>query len=153
MTLEKTCSVLAQERSPEFILQIMQTADRINMPKTLACCERHVAIDPAKSMRTQAFWEHIPARSSVRIATSLDAAYENIRAHFDSQMDSLNDVVLDITGENSRHGNAQQDAAHYVRSCKQYMCSSIKLTYVPPCKAFLQMAEYVLSQAKADALS
>ena len=104
-----------------FILQIMQTADRINMPKTLACCERHVAIDPAKSMRTQAFWEHIPARSSVRIATSLDVAYESLMAHFDSQMDSLNDTILGITMKNSRHGNAQQDAAYYVRSCKRYV--------------------------------
>ena len=67
MTLENTCSVFVQDRSPEFILQIMQTADRINMPKTLACCERHVAIDPAKSVRTQAFWELISGGNDAQL--------------------------------------------------------------------------------------
>lgn len=71
MILTANCSVLAQGKSPDFSLQIMMTADRLNMPKSLACCERHVAIDPSQQLRTEAFWEHMPACSYLRIAMGL----------------------------------------------------------------------------------
>ena len=58
---------LVQDSNPAAILQMMKTADTLHMPKILACCERHVAIDAAKTMRTKAFWEQLPACSSVRI--------------------------------------------------------------------------------------
>ena len=137
-----TPTVCAQGRSPEFILQVAKTADRLNMPKTLACCERHVAIDPARSMRTKAFWEQIPARSSLRIARGLNAAYEKFRAHAISKMDSL----LDNCG-----------GAYGMRTYKDQARSrlnSIELKLsVPLCKAFSEMAEPSPSQAEAGSSS
>ena len=107
------------------------------MPKTLACCERHVAVD--SSMRTKAVWEHISACSSVRIARGLEAAHENFKARVVSEMDDL----LDNTG----------DDAHYVHKCMsevRNVLNRFELNWsVPPCKAFLEMADAIPSQAEA----
>ena len=142
----KILPVLAQGRSPEFILQTSKTADRLTMPKTLACCERHVAIDPAKSMRTRAFWEHIPACSSVRIAMGMDAAYRKYKDQAISRMDSL---LEEVAADLRQHSAGSAESARRVRDCRtaaRIVLSSIELTLcVPPCKAFLEMAEPVPS--------
>ena len=140
--LAETFSVCAQGRSPEFILQVVRTADRLGMPKTLACCERHVAINASKSMRTEAFWEQIPACSSVRIARGLDAAYEEFKAHAVSKICPL------IRNYNNHYGHSadMDNAQSIINNCELRVS-------VPPCKAFLKMAEPIASQAKAVAQS
>ena len=144
MRLKNTLSNVAQGRSPDFILQAMKIADRVSMPKTLACCERYVAIDPAKSMRTQAVWEHIPACSSVRITKGLDAARKETEAHATSKQQYLVDILVDAADRHPR------DAAHHMRLCMNGAQNRRNLakpkTFVPTCKAFLQMAERSLSQ-------
>ena len=146
--MAKSSPVLAQGRSPEFILQMIKTAKRLAMPKTLACCERHVAIDPANSMRTRAIWEQIPACSSVRIAKGLDAAYGKYKDQAISKMGSL----LEATAANLKPYSVES-THRVVRDCKiavRITLSCIELkSCVPPCKAFLEMAEPVKSQAKA----
>ena len=129
MTLAKTFSVLAQGKIAEDILQIMLTADRLNMPKILACCERHVAMDPANSMRTKAFWERIPACSSLRIAKGLEAAHGTYKAH-----------AMSIIRSHKGHPIDTQQAA----------LNSVDLeASIPPARHFFKMAEPVLSQEGA----
>ena len=144
MSLAKTSSILAQGRSPDFILQTMKIADRVNMPKTLACCKRHVAIDPAKSMRTQAVWEHIPACSSVRIAKGLDAARKTAEAHATSKQKYLVDLLLVTAGRHPR------DAAYHMGLCMNSVQTRSNLakpkSFVPSCKAFFEMTEHSPSQ-------
>ena len=112
-------SVLVQTLGmrPELFLQTMNTADRLNMPKLLACCERHVAIDPWGCMRTEDFWELMPACSSLRIARGLYAAYKKLHA---------------------TPGSAGKFHPTHLPSENAY----IELRFfVPPSKAFLKMAE------------
>ena len=141
MMLAESLPVLAQGRSPEFILQIMECADRLRLPKTLACCERHVAIDSANNMRTKVFWERIPICSSimVRIAKGLECAYESVTAHYLSKIDSVSNT------------DYHTDYLRYMREwvCDLRMSTQIKLRFVPSCMAFLRMTEPVLSQAEA----
>ena len=134
----KYSSLLLQGKGPDFILQTMQAAYRLGMPKTLACCERHVAIDFAKSMRTQAFWECIPVCSCMRIAKGLDAAYEKLHAQAISKIDSMPDTCM--SGYTMR--SYKLDVQNGLRSIQ------LKLS-VPLCKAFFEMAEPIPSQAKA----
>lgn len=107
------------------------------MPKTLACCERHVAVD--SSMRTKAVWEHISACSSVRIVRGLAAAHDILKARVVSEMDDL----LDDTGI----------PAHYVHKCMsewRNVLNRFELNWsVPPSKAFLETADAIPSQAEA----
>ena len=153
INLPRKLSVCAQGRSPEFVLQIMKTADRlpVNMPKTLACCERHIAI-AASSIRTEAFWELIPVRSSVRIARGLDAAYKNLKILFVSKIDSLLDAL-----ETTLAKPHTPDTIYHVRACKlsaDSFIDGIELALaVPSCKAFLDLAESVPSQATAVSYS
>ena len=146
-------ALCAQGRSPEFVLQIMKTADRlpVNMPKTLACCERHIAI-AASSIRTEAFWELIPVRSSVRIARGLDAAYKTLKILAVSKIDSLLDAL-----ETTLAKPHTPDTIYHVRACKlsaDSFIDGIELALaVPSCKAFLDLAESVPSQATAVSYS
>ena len=151
MLRKRNFSILAQGRTPECILQMMKSADRLNMPRTLACCERHVAIDSANTLRTKVGWEHIPACSSVRIARGLDAAYDHLMAHAISQIDSLNHDIRSMCYARTKSAIASipTDTASYVNACKRDISMHVKLRSVPPCKAFLQMAESVLNQAEA----
>ena len=136
--------MLAQGRSADFILQTMKIAARVSMPKTLACCERHVAIDPAKSMRTQAVWEQIPACSCMRIAKGLDAARKNAEAHASSKQKYLVDLLLETAG---RHPG---DAAFFMGLRMNHAQTRHNLakpkTFVPSCKAFFEMTERSPSQ-------
>ena len=153
INLPRKLSVCAQGRSPEFVLQIMKTADSlpVNMPKTLACCERHIAI-AAKSIRTEAFWEHIPVCSSVRIARGLDAAYKNLKTLAISKIDSLLDTLM-TTLENPHTADTEYHVRVRKISADTYI-NGIELTLaVPSCKAFLELAESVPSQARAVSLS
>lgn len=140
---EKDILVLVQGRSPELILQLMKSADRLKMPKTLACCERHVAIG-ASSRRTEAFWEEMPACSFVRIAKGLDAAHENLKAQAISKIGPL---VESLAAEVSNYPAHADNEVDMFKEDLHDIFLAIKLNKsVPPCKAFLEMAEPVSSK-------
>ena len=129
-----------QESDAEAVLNIMKTADRLSMPKILACYERRVAINFVKGIRTKAFWEEIPACSSARIAMGLchiaTAAHENCKAHVISKIGAMREVIC-----NTCHARSiMNDTLTSIR------CYELKVS-VPPCKAFLTMAEPILDQA------
>ena len=119
----------------------MKIADRVNMPKTLACCERHMAIG-AKRMKNEAFWEKIPACSSRRSARGLDAVHANFKARAVSKLcPVLDNLYLNGTYTGSYVLENEND----VRVSKDdllevFLDMKLKET-VPPCKAFLEMAE------------
>ena len=129
-----------QGSNPAAILRMMKTADTLHMPKILACCERHVAIDAAKSMRTKAFWEQMPACSSVRIARGLDAAYEDYKAQATTKIRSW---IANCPNYYNSHGMRS-----YIDDADAMVNDSELKVSVPSCKAFLKMTEPILSQAK-----
>ena len=134
---------LVQDSNPAAILQMMKTADTLHMPKILACCERHVAIDAAKTMRTKAFWEQLPACSSVRIVRGLDAAYEVYKAQATSK------IRLWVANcPNCRRYNNSHGIRSYMDDADVMVNDSELKVSVPSCKAFLKMTEPILSQAK-----
>ena len=146
-------SALAQGRKPESILRIMKIADRVNMPKTLACCERHVAIMVgAKRMRKEAFWAEIPASSSERIAMGLHAVHANFR---DQALSKIGPLLDDLRRYGFYTGDYESEADDdVVRVCREevldVLCEIKLKDSVPPCKAFLEMAQPVLSKTDSS---
>ena len=130
-----------QESDAEAVLNIMKTADRLSMPKILACYECRVAINSVKGIRTKAFWEKIPACSSARIAMGLAAAHENCKAHAISKIGAMREVICNTSSITCCHArNIMNDTLTSIESYE------LKVS-VPPCKAFLTMAEPILDQA------
>ena len=113
------------------------------MPKTLACCERHVAIG-AKTMRSEAFWKDIPASSSVRIAMGLDAAHENLKAQAITKIAPLVESLAAEVSEDPAFADYEVDT---FKENLGDIFLKIKLKEsLPSCKAFFEMAEPVSSK-------
>ena len=70
-----------QGKCAKQVLQLVDTAIQLDMPKLLACCESHIAAESGSKFDLLQLASHLPVSSALRISKGLRDAYLKCRSY------------------------------------------------------------------------
>ena len=71
--------MLLQGKDGEALLELMEAAIELDMPRALACCERHIAVATDKKLGDNDFWQRVPACSTLHMMQGMARCYGKLQ--------------------------------------------------------------------------